>query len=279
MAWDASFPADAEFQKLLAFDSDIDLVTAALEIARDADPHIDFAATQRWLDQQGTALLPTIARTHHEWDALQILCDHLGQQVGLRGSSACYGRAESSFLHRVIETRRGLPITLSLIYMAVAGRVGIDLAGVASPAHFLSRCEAVQGPIFVDAFAGGRLLTEDECVDWLSPLAQMPAQHVRPLLKSAAPRIIITRMLYNLKQLYVRQQDWDAALGVQRRLSALQPAAYPERRDLALFSARAGHTSSAIELLEHCLRTCPGTDRELLSQTLAAAHRAHARWN
>ena len=145
---------------------------------------------------------------------------------------------KAAFLNRVVETGRGLPITLSILYMAVADRVGIDLRGVSAPRHFLTRFESVDGSLFVDPFARGRIISQRECVRWLCEISGLKKADVRVSLKPVGSRTIVIRMLNNLKALYIRQESWPAAWMVQHRLAALLPCSYQERHNLALISIR-----------------------------------------
>lgn len=279
MPTESDFRCDTEFLKLLTRRTDVDLTVAALEIARDADPDLDFSIPLEWLDARADELAPAIATAETEQDALAQLAHCLSEVHGLRGDQAAYDCAESSYLHRVIETGRGIPISLSLIYMAVAERLGIELKGVSSPMHFLARYESLDGPLFVDAHSCGRIMSGPECVAWLCSLTGLPAGDIRRTLRPARPRDVIVRLLNNLKALHTRHEDWSAAWMVQHRLAALMPGSYAERRDLALISLRAERPGSAIDLLRSCLGCCPPDEKESLQRRLAQAMASVARWN
>ncbi|MBT6157815.1 MAG: tetratricopeptide repeat protein [Planctomycetaceae bacterium] len=273
------YSSDSEFQKLCARRDDADLTIAALELARDAYPGLQFDETLEWIDTRARDLSGPVAHARTEMDMLGELANAIGQTHGVFGDSAAYDRVESSYLHKVIETRRGIPISLSVLYIAVAGRVGIDLAGVSAPSHYLTQYESSDGPLFIDAFSRGRILRYDECVEWLQGMTELPRHQVEPTLRAATPRTTIIRMLNNLKAIYARQDDWPAAWKVQHRLSTLQPASYTERRDLAVMSVRANKPADAVDLLDACLKTCPQSERELLQSQLEQAQSQLARWN
>jgi regulator of sirC expression with transglutaminase-like and TPR domain len=210
---------------------------------------------------------------------VRLLIQCLAERHRIHGDEACYEQAESSFLNRVIETGRGLPITLSILYMAVAERVGIDLRGVSAPRHFLTRYESVDGTVFIDPFARGRILSQRACVKWLAEISGLAKADVRSSLKPAASRTIVMRMLNNLKALYVKQEKWTPAWMVQHRLTALAPSSYQERRDLALISIRANRPGHAIDLLRSCLRSCPNKEKPALEHHLQEANAQLCRWN
>ncbi len=112
-----------------------------------------------------------------EHDALGLLAECLAGKHQILGDAGCYEKAESSFLNRVIETGRGLPITLSILYMAVAERIGIELRGVAK--YFLTRYESVEGTLFIDPFASGRIVSHRECMRWLCEISGLRKSDVR----------------------------------------------------------------------------------------------------
>jgi len=273
------FVHDRQFRRLLARDPEVDLVTVALELARDADSQLDIQAALDWFEAQSAELRPTILRAKTEREAVESLVRHLGTHLGLRGDSESYSRPESSYLNHVIETGRGIPISLSIIYMGVADRIGVDLNGVSAPAHFLTRCETVDGTIFIDAFSQGRMMDGGECVEWVSRISRLSPSDVRPMLRATDARSIVIRMLNNLKVLHTQLEDWAAARKVQQRLFALKPGRYEEQRDLALLTARTVHTAEAIKLIQSCLQVCPKEERDMLSRELEQAQKRQAQWN
>jgi regulator of sirC expression with transglutaminase-like and TPR domain len=278
MKCEPHYQCDREFLKLMMRRDDVDLTVAALELARDAYPRLDFQPTLTWIEQRAAELAPAMA-AKSELDLLRELSRCLAVAHGFQGDPACLKQADGSYLNRVVETQRGIPISLSVLYMAVAERVGLELHGVSAPLHFLTRYESAAGPLFVDAYTGGRILAPKECVAWISEIARMPASEVKRSLKPVGPRTIVIRMLNNLKALHAQQEDWPAAWIVQHRLAALQPASYQERRDLALISLRANRPGPAIDLLEACLPGCPPAEKKVLQYSLEEAKSQLARWN
>ncbi|MFQ5733447.1 MAG: SirB1 family protein [Planctomycetaceae bacterium] len=272
------FAADVEFRKLLARRNDVDVVTAALELARDGERQLDFGPTHRWIEQRADELAGDAASASPEC-CVELLAECLGDRHDLRGDADSYRRAESSYLSHVVETRRGIPVSLSLLYVAVGRRLGLEMYGVSAPARFLVGCETPRGRSYVDAFAGGRIRNEDETVSWLAERTGLPLDRLRRTLRPAEPRTVVIRMLSNLKRLFVERQEWGPALRVQRRLTALQPAEFEQRRELAVLSFRAARWAEAIDLLERCLRSCPVEERPELRAHLRRARSQIAGWN
>ena len=269
-----AFSRDPEFTKLLGRRTDVDLTYAALELARDAYPSLDFNQTLGWINARRAELAGPVARAKSEIDALRELAYCLGETHGIAGDQSAYERADSSYLNRVIETKRGIPISLSVLYIAVAQSLGLELQGVGAPMHFLTRFESCEEPIFLDAFSHGRILTLDECVQWLQSITGMSTEQVTSRLQP-----IIIRMLTNLKSLYTQQKDWAAACVVQQRLTALLPTSYLERRDLGMIALRANRPGQAIDVLQTCLKTCPSGEADVLKHHICEAQTQLAHWN
>jgi regulator of sirC expression with transglutaminase-like and TPR domain len=210
---------------------------------------------------------------------LNLLVEYLTSELNLHGDGDCYDHAESSYLNHVLETGRGLPITLSVVYMAIANELGIPLQGVAAPSHFLTRLQTDHCVVYIDPFRGGFMMDEEECVQWLTEITELPAADIRPALKPVNERSIIIRMLNNLKVLFGSQEKWLSAWRVQHRLSLLSPGSYRERRDLAILTVRAGRAGEAVDLLEGCLSVCSPEERPLLKQYLGDARRKIPQFN
>ena len=273
------FSDDAEFSKLLLRDSDADLTIVSLEIARDANPKLRFEDTLDWIGARSAELSGRAAGAWSDADALRALSTLLAEKYGLLGDESAYQLAESSYLPEVIARKRGIPISLSILYMAVAERAGIELRGVAAPQHFLVRFDGIDGPTFLDPFGGGRLMDRDECLRFLHEVTSMPESELKPCLKPADTRAIVIRMLNNLKVLHAKHENWPAAWLVQERLVALKPTSYEERRDLAFIALKSQRTQVAIELLEDCLAEGHEEQADVLRQHLEEAKRQLARWN
>lgn len=273
------FHQDDEFSKLLVGRRDVDLIVAALEIARDADPDLSFQPTLDWIQQRANQLTLQMAGSATDRDMLEQIVQCLSGEFGLRGDEECFGRPESSFLPQVIESRRGLPITLSLLYCAVADRLGIALELIPAPQHVVCRLMTDHEALYVDPFTEGRILSEAECLAWLSVRTQIAPEDLLPTLNPASPRVVIERMLLNLKNLYMRQSNWAALWPVQYRLTALNPTSVEACRDLGLIAAHSGRHGLAVTLLRECLPQVSEPDRATLLKQIAESARRLAQWN
>jgi regulator of sirC expression with transglutaminase-like and TPR domain len=279
MPVDIDFSHDPEFCKLLARRQDVDLVRASLELARDAQPKLDFDHTIEWIHKRADELRSHIVRVRSDREMLRELVRCLAGTHGLHGDKQAFQRAECSYINRVIETGVGIPISLSIVYVAVAQSAGLELTGVAAPMHFLTRFDTVQGPLFVDAFHAGQVLSYDDCIEWIESLSGLTSDEVEKSLEPAQPREVVIRMLNNLKALHVTQEDWEHAWHVQRRLLALHSMAFDHRRDLALIAIKSNRPGIAIDLLETCLKDCSANDRPLIQSHLHVAEHQLSKWN
>src|SRR5262245_40563443 len=125
------FAADAEFTRLLGRrDDEVDLTAAALELARDVYPQLDFQPVFRWIERCAAELQAPLAGAAADEQILEILADCLAGKHGITGSAEIYESPDGSFLNKVIEQKTGIPISLSVLYMAVAEQAGISLKGV-----------------------------------------------------------------------------------------------------------------------------------------------------
>ena len=273
------YSRDTEFAKLVARNPSVNLTIAALELARDAYPDLEFEQVIQWITRIAAEIRPLLARADSEKEALEVIAQTVAVEHGIVGSSVAFEEAQGSFLNDVIRLKRGLPITLSLLYMAIGEELSIDLVGVAAPMHFIARLETIEGPVFLDGFAGNRVMTLDETVDWLSTITKWPAQQLEGCLKPASSREIVIRMLTNLKLHYAIRQDWNAAWLVMNRLHALNPADYETRRDLSFAAGRANQPGIAMRLLKSLLNHCPDDERESILKELLKAEKQLHRWN
>lgn len=175
----------------------IPLDEAALLVAAHAYPGLDVAAELRRLDQLAERCwAPT----------LDALVTHLFVDEGFRGSRLRYYDPRNSFLNDVLDRRRGLPLTLSIVTMEVGRRIGVPLAGVGMPGHFLLR-DRVDPEVFVDPFSGGSFLDRAGCEARFHEVLGPEAEFDESFLEPVGKRTIVTRLLANLQGLYVRAGD------------------------------------------------------------------------
>ncbi|NNJ27433.1 SirB1 family protein [Alienimonas chondri] len=270
---------EGEFWKLICRRRDVNLTAVALEIATDHDPACDPERTLRWLKDRAREARGPIAAAADGRAALTALADVLCGDHELCGGEAAFDSPDGSLIHRVVEAGTGLPILLSLVYMDVARRVGLELVGVNAPHHFLTRLDTAAGPLFCDPYHGGRVMDEEETIEFLMERCDLAPAEIADSLRPAAPRAVVVRVLNNLKAIHARQGDWPAAWTVQTRLSALCPADYTERRDLALIALHAGRAGQAVDLLTALISDAPLSEKPVLKRHLNRAAAQVSKWN
>jgi regulator of sirC expression with transglutaminase-like and TPR domain len=245
------------FAELAALpDAAIDVALGALLIAADGRPEVDVAAGLAALDALASDARPRLAGATSLLARVEALNRFLFAERGFRGNRERYDDPENSFLDRVLVRRTGIPITLAIVYVEVGRRLGLPLAGVGFPGHFLAK---TTGPeeIVIDAFSG-RVVTHADCADLLRAQAGASARFDPRLLRVATPREILARMLGNLKQLWLRAEAWLPALGAIDRILLLFPDSPAELRDRGLVWQRLECFGAALRDLERFLALAPG---------------------
>jgi regulator of sirC expression with transglutaminase-like and TPR domain len=250
-------PARARFAALLAR-SEIPLDEAAFAIAVEEYPDLDSRAVLGQLDALAAEVGARVGDLRPPLKVLQAMRGVL-REHGFHGNEKEYYDPRNSFLNEVLERKLGIPITLSILTIEVARRLGVHLQGVGFPGHFLVKCPVQPGlpsEVFIDAFNGWELLGSEECTARFRAVL-----HGRPfdktLLEAVDTRHILTRLLHNLKRIYVERGDDVRTLWVVDRLLQITPGDLEERRDRGLVSARLGGTAAAARDLEAYVRGNP----------------------
>jgi regulator of sirC expression with transglutaminase-like and TPR domain len=254
---DTETPARARFAALLAR-SEIPLDEAALAIAAEEYPDLDTQAALAQLDALAQEVGAQVGDLRPPLRVLQSMRSVL-REHGFRGNEKEYYDPRNSFLNEVLERKLGIPISLSILTVEVARRLGVHLQGVGFPGHFLVKCAVQPGlpsEIFVDAFNGWELLGSEECTARFRSVLHGRAFD-QTLLDPVDSRHILTRLLHNLKRIYVERGDDVRTLWVVDRLLLVTPGDLEERRDRGLVSARLGGTAAAARDLEAYVRGHP----------------------
>ena len=238
------------------------LAQAALVIARIEYPRLDEPVYLARLDAMGRAARRRIERKVAETgDAsalsrVRALNTYLFDEERFVGNREKYEDPRNSCLNEVLERRTGIPITLSLLYMEVAQRAGLQVDGVNFPGHFLVRCPdagAATG-IIIDPFHGGALLSEQDCRLLLQQHVGSEVAFDTSLLAPATRPQIIVRMLLNLKRIYVHMRSFPQAREVTEMLLALSPSALSELRDRGLLAYHLNDLTGALRDLQTYLK-------------------------
>ncbi|WP_161982139.1 SirB1 family protein [Dictyobacter alpinus] len=247
----------------------IDLAQAALLIASVAYPDLDPVPPFTQLDALAQRVRLLVERSRSalaetspsEQDNPLLLIEALNQvlieEEHFHGNEHDYYNPDNSFLNKVLEERTGLPITLSLVYIEVGKRAGIELEGIGFPYHFMVRYRWSGGSIYIDPFANGLLLNEEEC---LKRIQQITHHHnaINPRwLEALPPQKILIRILNNLKSIYIRKDDFEHALAISDLLLLLLPEAGVEQRDRGFLHLELKHYGRAMHDLSDYLVTHP----------------------
>jgi regulator of sirC expression with transglutaminase-like and TPR domain len=263
------------FASLVAEDDHFALLEAAISLGQDADPDLDTQTVIDEIEALGDKLrrrLPADASAMHR---LRTLNRYFFRELGFAGNVNDYYDVGNSYLHQVLASRRGIPISLALVYIELASHAGLVARGVSFPGHFLVKLRLPNGEAVMDPF-NGRSLSREELEERLEPLRRkqgLVGDFEVPLglfLQSAAPRDIIARMLRNLKSIHQQAEDFARLLAVQHRLVCLLPEAWDERRDRALTLAELGQPDAAADDLAIYLDHQPdAADAEPMRRMLA----------
>jgi regulator of sirC expression with transglutaminase-like and TPR domain len=249
------------FAALVADDTDFPLLEAAIACGQDDEPTLDVQGVLAEVDGLGERLKRRIPADSVALQRLRYLNRYFFQELAFGGNVNHYYDRRNSYLHEVLHMRRGIPITLALLYIELAQHAGLKALGVSFPGHFLVKLPMGRGEVVLDPFSGHSLSRED-LEERLQPYRRqhgLTGDLEVPLglfLQSAAPRDVLGRLLRNLKEIHRRNADVPRGLAVQHRLVALFPQAWEERRDRGLLLAAAGQPAGAAQdlnmYLEHC---------------------------
>lgn len=234
--------------------AEVNLGRAALVMGGFEYPDLDVPAYEARLDRLAESAWPRV--TGAEMPALY-LARVLFEELGFAGNAEHYGDPRNSFLNQVMERRLGIPITLSVLYIEVARRLGIAASGVGLPGHFIVRAELGQSPAYIDPFHNGAVLTEADCRERVRTITDGKLPFQPAFLAPVSTRYILTRMLNNLKNAYAQRGDPQRALSVVERLLVLNPNDAIELRNLGLLYAGLGRKREAVSAFERFLRRFP----------------------
>jgi len=199
------------------------------------------------------------------------LAEFLFDRMGFAGNTRDYNDPRNSFLNEVLERRLGIPITLSVLYLEVAERLGVQAQGVGLPGHFIVRAVSGEGDqqqiVYLDPFHQGAVLSEEDCRERVRMITNDKLPFNQSFLNPVSKRYILTRMLNNLKTNYGSSQDLERARHVIERLLILNPNDLVELRNLGLLYGNSGQRRKAIEVLERYLANAPDSpDRSAIER-------------
>ncbi len=220
------------FASLVKSDKEFPLLEAAISLSHIAYPRLDLLEALSEVDRLQVRLKERLPPGQGDWQVLCHLNRFFFREMGFAGNVNDYYDPDNSFIPRVISTRRGIPISLAVIWLELASALGLQVHGIGFPGHFLVKAvspEFDHGQVVFDPFTGVEL-SREALLECLGPLETRLAQGVNPdqvrtwldhYLEPATPRQIIARMLRNLLSIYQAEEDFPRQSLVQQRLALL----------------------------------------------------------
>lgn len=243
-------------------DEEINLAEAALLIAAEEYPRLNVALHLEKLDRFGDLARERSVEARDEYDMINAINNTLFEDLGFRGNRKNYYDPRNSFLNEVIDMRLGIPITLTVVYMEVARRIGFPVQGVGLPGHFIARHSRDGQDIFIDPFNEGRLLGELGCAELLNEMSGGQVRLNPSHLSAVTNKQILSRMLANLLGIYAGSNDYHRALAATDRILLITPNSPAHIRDRGLLLAAIGKSQSGLDELERYLELVPDAEDE-----------------
>lgn len=234
-------------------DFSVPLDRAALELATIEFPTLDAGAFVAVLDAHAGELCRRLSNSRDGLVYVQEANRYLFDELGFRGNASDYYNPRNSCLNAVLTARTGIPITLSLVYIEIARRLGRPVQGIGLPGHFIVRYDDGLYSTFIDPFHGGRLLEADECFALARELSHIELEPDAKWLASVGKRDILMRMLRNLGAAYASCGLTSKAIHVLSLLIRANPDSAEEYRQRGVIQVQAGKMSAAKEDLARYL--------------------------
>lgn len=236
----------------------IELDRASLEIARIEYPDLDADACMFELDRHALAIADRALDLSDGRSFIEAANHYLFVEAGFRGNDEDYYNPDNSCLNRVLETKRGIPITLSVVYMEIARRLSKQVSGVGLPGHFIVRYDEPGYSAILDPYHGGAILTPAECCR----LAQVESL-AHGMLDPVDRRSIAMRAINNLRGIYFARREPDKALRILDLLIEAAPDSADEYKQRAVALLQQRRMRDALSAFRRYLELSPGApDRE-----------------
>lgn len=261
---------------------EIPLLEACLEIARDEYPDLDVdhylarvdalaAACDRLDPGPGSPCVDRLAAINRV----------LFQEEGFHGPGHDHAADPlSSYMNEVLDRRTGLPVLLSVLYLEIGKRLGLDIVGVGMPAHFILRLRGIEPASFIDPYHGGDILDEEGCRDLLGRMTSGRLELQPEYLVPSSTRRVLDRILHNLKSIHVHAEDFRRARRVVDAILVIRPDDPGEVRDRGMLAYRGLLFTEALQDLEQYLAMAPrAADATLIRGHIQSLQRLVPSWN
>lgn len=252
-------PCLERFAELVSSEQ-FNLAEASLLVAQDVYPNLDVPAYLGRLDDIAQAIRKRLASDAFAEQKVLALNYFLFNEMRFVGNVDDYYDPRNSYLNEVLERRTGIPLTLSILYLEVGRRLGLNLKGISFPGHFLVKLSVKRGELVLDPFVGGEAQSEADLRQRLTqvmPEGEAKRVPIERFLEPASSRQVIARMLRNLKGIYLKAQQLEQALAVMHRILLVMPESADELRDRGLLYQRLECFRPALSDLQNYLRRRP----------------------
>jgi regulator of sirC expression with transglutaminase-like and TPR domain len=253
------------FTSLVAEDEHFPLTEATVAVAQHAYPDLDVQGVLDQIDQWGNKLKQRITPDTPPIQRLQLLKHFFYNELGFGPNPNDFYAPENSYLHQIIENRRGIPISLAILMMELGQQIGLNIRGVSFPNHFMMRISLQQGEIIMDPL-NGESMSKNQLQEMLDPYLDAKGYRgelslpLNIFLRASSSREILSRFMRNLKMIYSEDERWERLLGIQERLVILLPDSTEEVRDRGLIFAQLEYVRPAIADLHRYLSEMPGAE-------------------
>ncbi len=264
-------------------DEAINLAEAALLIAAEEYRDLDIAAYLARLDEMAATLKRRLRPDISPADTITALNRFLFDEHGFTGNAADYYDPRNSFFNEVLDRKRGVPLTLALVYIEIGRRIGLPVQGISFPAHFLVKCRLREGTVVLDPYAKGVSLSFDDLRRRLKSLhngVEPPKSVMAGMLGAASNKDILVRMLRNLRGIYSHHKEWLKALTATDRIISVTPGAAEEYRDRGMIYLNLECFRAALFDLQAYLKMLPvADDADTVRQKVVELQAVAARLN
>ncbi len=258
------------YQYLQRPEQDWSLTDMALLVAEQLQPKLERQVYIHKLEDMAGNLIQRIDTAQSLQSKLDSLADYFANELGFNGNVQDYYSPDNSLLNKVIDTRTGIPITLSILFMRLAESIGLDMYGIGFPGHFLVGITVDDSKVVLDPFNRAEQLNTDKLLELLakSSTAVENAQQIEDYLTPLANRFIIVRLLRNLKNIYIEKQEVMHALTVIEMILSIIPESPGELRDRGMVYHHMEYTQGALTDLQRFIELEPDSNERNVIEAL-----------
>jgi regulator of sirC expression with transglutaminase-like and TPR domain len=269
------------FEQLVTLpDSAIPLAEAALLMACEEYPQLEVSPYLDQLDHMADMAQDSLRAGDSPIQTVEKINTLLFETLGFRGNTDDYYDPRNSFFNDVLDRRIGIPISLSTVYLEVARRLKFPIVGVGMPGHFIVKFSNREDEFFLDPFNRGEILTREDCQRKLHDMYGDSLEFHDRLLGRVTNRQILSRMLNNLKLIYLKAQAFDKGLAIVDMMLMTNPDDCEQFRDRGLLRLQLRQFDGASKDLTQYLTSCPTAhDREEIENHLKELKRIQAMMN